>query len=385
MSAASLAGQARPAADEAVLAESLSCPDRFGELYSRYFAEIYRYLAGRLGPDAADDLAADTFLAAFGRRATFDPARGTVRPWLYGIATNLVAGHRRAESRRYAALARLGADQAVPDEEERIAERVAAWRARRSLAGALARLADADRDVLLLVALAGLSYAETGFALSIPEGTVASRLNRESEVNGLTNQIWYSPWQARKGQRVQLHALASRPGGRPAVGIFETFVMPDPPPADDWFEAMPEVDASTAVTVVDYVRHTWLVTEESSVSPPLTPSYIEQGIALGDFRIAGRTQGSGQPAIELTWSSSPGQGARQTVTVWVDAHSYLPFREKQTLAGTTLSDGTKAQGYVQYSTFEFLPPTVANQARLRVSVLAGYTRVAGPHAPGRTG
>jgi RNA polymerase sigma-70 factor (ECF subfamily) len=343
VSAASLAGQARPAADEAVLAESLSCPDRFGELYSRYFAEIYRYLAGRLGPDAADDLAADTFLAAFGRRATFDPARGTVRPWLYGIATNLVAGHRRAESRRYAALARLGADQAVPDEEERIAERVAAWRARRSLAGALARLADADRDVLLLVALAGLSYAETGFALSIPEGTVASRLNRESEVNG------------------------------------------HPPPADDWFEAMPEVDASTAVTVVDYVRHTWLVTEESSVSPPLTPSYIEQGIALGDFRIAGRTQGSGQPAIELTWSSSPGQGARQTVTVWVDAHSYLPFREKQTLAGTTLSDGTKAQGYVQYSTFEFLPPTVANQARLRVSVLAGYTRVAGPHAPGRTG
>ena len=178
MSAAALTGQARPGADEAVLAESLSCPDRFGELYSRYFAEIYRYLAGRLGPDAADDLAADTFLAAFGRRATFDPARGTVRPWLYGIATKLVAGHRRAESRRYAALARLGADQAVPDEEERIAERVAAWQARRSLAGALARLADADRDVLLLVALAGLSYAETGFALSIPEGTVASRLNR---------------------------------------------------------------------------------------------------------------------------------------------------------------------------------------------------------------
>jgi len=44
--------------------------------------------------------------------------------------------------------------------------------------GGLARLADTDRDVLLLVALAGLGYAGTGFALSIPEGTVASRLNR---------------------------------------------------------------------------------------------------------------------------------------------------------------------------------------------------------------
>jgi hypothetical protein len=69
----------------------------------------------------------------------------------------------------------------------------------------------------------------------------------------------------------------------------------------------------------------------------------------------------------------------------VDARSYLPFREKQTLADSTLSDGTKAQGYGQYSTFELLPPTAANQGRLRVSVPAGYTRVAGPHAPGRTG
>jgi hypothetical protein len=48
----------------------------------------------------------------------------------------------------------------------------------RSPSSGTGRLADADRDVLLLVALAGLSYAETGFARSIPEGTVASRLNR---------------------------------------------------------------------------------------------------------------------------------------------------------------------------------------------------------------
>jgi hypothetical protein len=46
VSAASLTGRARPAADEAVLAESLSCPDRFGELYSPYFAEIYRWPHG---------------------------------------------------------------------------------------------------------------------------------------------------------------------------------------------------------------------------------------------------------------------------------------------------------------------------------------------------
>ena len=164
--------------DEAVLAESLSSPESFGELYSRYFAEIYRYLAGRLGPDAADDLAAETFLAAFRRRNTFDPGLGAVRPWLYGIATNLVARHHRAESRRYAALSRIVADPADDSEEDRIAERLTAWQARRSLADALARLPDGDRDVLLLIAIGGLSYAEVAFALSVPEGTVGSRLNR---------------------------------------------------------------------------------------------------------------------------------------------------------------------------------------------------------------
>jgi RNA polymerase sigma factor (sigma-70 family) len=164
--------------DEAVLAQSMSSPDRFGELYSRYFAEIYRYLAGRLGPDAADDLAAETFLVAFRRRNTFDTALGAVRPWLYGIATNLVARHHRGESRRYAALARLGADPAPDSEEERIAERLTAWQARRSLAAALVRLPEGDRDVLLLTALGGLSYAEVAFALSVPVGTVGSRLNR---------------------------------------------------------------------------------------------------------------------------------------------------------------------------------------------------------------
>ncbi|HEY1823056.1 MAG TPA: sigma-70 family RNA polymerase sigma factor [Trebonia sp.] len=64
------------ATDEQVLALSLGQPEAFGELYTRHFATVYRYLAGRLGPDAADDLAAETFLAAFRRRDRFDPALG---------------------------------------------------------------------------------------------------------------------------------------------------------------------------------------------------------------------------------------------------------------------------------------------------------------------
>ena len=172
-----------PGSDEQVLARSLGQPEAFGELYGRHFAAVYRYVAGRLGPDAADDLAAETFLTAFRHRARFDPARGTVRPWLFGLATNLVAQHRRAESRWYAALARVGADPLSapatrPSDEDRIADRVAAAQARPALAAALARLPARDRDALLLVAVGDLSYAEAAFALGIAEGTVGSRLTR---------------------------------------------------------------------------------------------------------------------------------------------------------------------------------------------------------------
>ncbi len=59
------------------------------------------------------------------RNARSDPARGSVRPWLYGIATNLVAQHRRSESRRLEAFQRAPVDRgAVYGHEDRVAARV---------------------------------------------------------------------------------------------------------------------------------------------------------------------------------------------------------------------------------------------------------------------
>jgi RNA polymerase sigma factor (sigma-70 family) len=170
--------QAGPVSDDAVLAGSLRQPERFGEIYDRYFPDIYRYVASRLGPGEADDLTAETFIDAFRRRASFDPARGAVRAWLFGIATRLVAQHRRAEARRYRALARTPAEPDPGGHDDQVAARVSAQARREPLLRALARLSDDDRDVLLLIALGGLSYEETAAALSIPPGTVASRLSR---------------------------------------------------------------------------------------------------------------------------------------------------------------------------------------------------------------
>ena len=164
--------------DCAVIKLSWDEPERFAAIFDRYFAKIHRYLARRVGIRAADDLAGDVFLAAFEQRKGYDVSRETAGPWLYGIATNLVGTHHRQEKRWYAALARSGALPAWQDDENQVTDRLAAAAAGPALAAALARLSRGDRDVLLLVALAGLGYQETCEALDIPSGTVASRLNR---------------------------------------------------------------------------------------------------------------------------------------------------------------------------------------------------------------
>jgi RNA polymerase sigma factor (sigma-70 family) len=162
-----------------VLIKSRDVPtDRFTDLFDKYHAEIYRYVAGRLSPSHADDLAAETFLVAFRKQGTLNDA-GQVRAWLYGIATNLIRRHHRDEERRYRALGRVGSHaEPAENDHERIISRVAAGVVQRELAAALRDLKPGDRDVLLLVALADLGYAEVAVALGIPEGTVASRLNR---------------------------------------------------------------------------------------------------------------------------------------------------------------------------------------------------------------
>jgi RNA polymerase sigma factor (sigma-70 family) len=157
---------------------SLRDPARFGAIFDRYFAEIHGYAAKRAGREVADDIAAETFLTAFWARPRFDPGRGTVKAWLYGIVTNHLSAYRRKELRAYRAMARSGLS--VPDEghADRVVERVAAGSLRGPLAKALADLSRGQREVLLLVALGDLSNTDVAAALGIPYGTVASRLSR---------------------------------------------------------------------------------------------------------------------------------------------------------------------------------------------------------------
>ncbi len=96
--------------DAEAIARSVDDPTEFGVVYDRYADDVHRFVLRRLGADLADDITAETFATALRHRARYDPARPNARPWLFGIAANLVGKHRRSEVRGLRAVARLGAD-----------------------------------------------------------------------------------------------------------------------------------------------------------------------------------------------------------------------------------------------------------------------------------
>jgi RNA polymerase sigma-70 factor (ECF subfamily) len=164
--------------DAGAITASLEQPSAFAVVYDRHAGVLFRFLVRRVGRDTADELLGETFRIAFERRATFDCTRPDARPWLYGIATNLIARHRRAEMRRIKATARLVATQAGDAVADRVAADVDARETWPAVAEAIAELPDGERDALLLLVWEELSYDEIASALQIPVGTVRSRLNR---------------------------------------------------------------------------------------------------------------------------------------------------------------------------------------------------------------
>ncbi|GAB3151125.1 RNA polymerase sigma factor [Microbispora hainanensis] len=165
------------AADMTLIQRSLREPEIFAVLFDRHAPSLHRYAVRRLGPDNAEDVVSETFLAAFQNRHRYDVRHADARPWLYGIASNVIGKRRRNEITLYRAYVRSGVHPAdasgglVEDEVTTLAVNL-------PLAAALAALRPCDRHVLLLVAWADLTYEEVSRALGIPLGTVRSRLNR---------------------------------------------------------------------------------------------------------------------------------------------------------------------------------------------------------------
>ncbi len=166
--------------DAAAIMRSLDDPNVFGVIFERYHDTIFRYVARRQGFDRAADLTAEVFTRAFTLRHRYDTDREVCRPWLYGIATNIIGDEIRRQRRsKRLYLAMLGLQNDIEDDPfARADDRLSAQQQAKQLNDSLAKLRTGDRDVLLLFAIEALPYREIADALGIPIGTVRSRLAR---------------------------------------------------------------------------------------------------------------------------------------------------------------------------------------------------------------
>ncbi|GAA3472699.1 RNA polymerase sigma factor [Nonomuraea roseola] len=178
-------------ADAELIRRSWQEPEAFAAVFDRHAPQLHRYAVRRLGRDAAEDIVSDTFLAAFQNRHRYGLEHTDARPWLYGIASNVIGKRRRDEVTRYRAYVRGGVDP-VEITGGLVEDNVTTLTVNQPLVAALAGLKSGDRDVLLLIAWAGLSYEEVALALDIPVGTVRSRLNRARKKarQALENTVW---------------------------------------------------------------------------------------------------------------------------------------------------------------------------------------------------
>ncbi len=167
-----------PEPDASLIRLSLSDPERFTSIVERHGEALHRYFSKRAPHSALDDLVSDTFLTAFRSRQNYDLSYLDARPWLFGIATNVLRHHRRSEGRRIARMGRRRAEEPEQDRTEDIESSVAAYAEVDKMRWALDQIDERYRDVLMLVAGPGLTYEEMARALGIPVGTVRSRMSR---------------------------------------------------------------------------------------------------------------------------------------------------------------------------------------------------------------
>lgn len=140
------------------------------DLVDRHAARVHAFLTRVVGDrDDADDLLQDTWMRVARGARSFDPTR-RVRPWLYGIATNLARDLQRRRAVRVRALHEGSLEATRPQSPPGPVERI-------DMRARLAGLPERLREVLVLRYFEGLDEAEMADTLGIPRGTVKSRLH----------------------------------------------------------------------------------------------------------------------------------------------------------------------------------------------------------------
>ncbi len=139
--------------------------EALAELVREHYAEVFRFIARRVGTDLAEDAAQETFVTVQHQiKRLREPAK--FRTWLLSIAHN----HARNAARKAKRETPMDLWTAAPSAEGATLDREV-------LRSALQALSEEHRQVVVMHELEGLRYAEIAEVLGIPEGTVKSRLH----------------------------------------------------------------------------------------------------------------------------------------------------------------------------------------------------------------
>ncbi|MFJ9448316.1 RNA polymerase sigma factor [Kitasatospora sp. NPDC101235] len=154
-------------------------PEAFREIFRDHAQLVFRHSVRVTGDwAAAEDVVSLTFLEAWRLRARLRDEGGSPRPWVMGIAANVLRNISRAARRHAYAVARLPAKEAMPDFADELVGRMADAEELAAAGRALAKLRRGEREVFTLCVWSGLGYVEAALALGVPVGTVRSRLSR---------------------------------------------------------------------------------------------------------------------------------------------------------------------------------------------------------------
>jgi RNA polymerase sigma-70 factor (ECF subfamily) len=156
--------------------------EAFTQLYRRHQAQLYRFALRMTGHAwAAEEIVQDVFMTLVREPKKFDPARGTLGGFLYGVTRNRVMKHLERQPREFPLEVRgedgetkslQVADQRTPAHWAELRER------REQVRAAVLSLPPEFRETVVLCELEEMSYEEAAQALECPVGTVRSRLHR---------------------------------------------------------------------------------------------------------------------------------------------------------------------------------------------------------------
>ena len=165
--------------DGVTIEDSWSTPEKFAEIFDRHYVALFAFCARRVGAVLADDIVNETLCVAFDRRRGYaTQERPNARPWLMGIAINVMRHDFRRRLREARAFDRLNPKESYPDHELSVVSDFDAIDQMNLVRAALAKVPDQELEALLLSVLDRHTYEQIAEVLQIPIGTVRSRIHR---------------------------------------------------------------------------------------------------------------------------------------------------------------------------------------------------------------